>query len=90
MESFARWHRDDGYHLDPWVRAHQRLGATILGPALRSMTLTGSAAEWESWAAMAFPETGLYVVPDALDLVQIDREHDRGTYVETNLWMRHL
>jgi hypothetical protein len=38
---------------------------------------------------MVFPETGLYVVPDALDLVQIDREHDRGTYVEPNLWMRH-
>ena len=30
-----------------------------------------------------------YVVPDALDLVAIDREQDRGTYAETNLWMRH-
>jgi hypothetical protein len=38
---------------------------------------------------MAFPETGHYVVPDALDLVAIDRERDRGTYLETNLWMRH-
>jgi len=28
-------------------------------------------------------------VPDALDLVSIDREQDRGTYRETNLWMRH-
>jgi hypothetical protein len=40
-------------------------------------------------AAMVFPETGQYVVPDALDLVAIDREQDRGTYAETNLWMRH-
>ena len=31
-----------------------------------------------------------YVVPDALDLVDIDREADRGVYRETNLWMRHL
>jgi hypothetical protein len=38
---------------------------------------------------MAFPETGRYVVPDALDLVTIDREQDRGTYAESNLWMRH-
>lgn len=90
MDKFAGWHRDDGYHLDPWIRAHQRLGATILGPAPRSMTITGSVAEWETWAAMAFPETGRYIVPDALDPVQIDREHDRGTYVETNLWMRHV
>ncbi|MGN6795046.1 MAG: GNAT family N-acetyltransferase [Streptosporangiaceae bacterium] len=89
MEDFSRWMRPDGLHLDPWIRAHQRLGATILGPAARSMTITGSVAEWEDWADMAFPETGLYVVPDALALVQIDREQDKGIYVEPNLWMRH-
>lgn len=53
------------------------------------MIITGTVAEWEEWAAMAFPETGRYVVPDALDLVLIDRDADRGTYAETNLWMRH-
>jgi hypothetical protein len=89
MENFSRWTRPDGLHIDPWVRAHQRLGATILGPAPRSMTIVGTVAEWELWARMVFPETGQYVVPDALDLVQIDREQDAGTYVEPNLWMRH-
>jgi hypothetical protein len=29
-------------------------------------------------------------VPDALGLVDIDREHDTGTYVEENLWVQHL
>jgi hypothetical protein len=29
-------------------------------------------------------------VPDALDLVSINREEDRGTYAETNLWMQHV
>jgi GNAT superfamily N-acetyltransferase len=90
MESFARWTRSDGLHIDPWIRTHQRLGASILAPAPRAMVITGTVAEWEDWAAMAFPETGQYVVPDALDLVAIDREQDRGTYAETNLWMRHL
>src|ERR1700728_1168150 len=89
MESFARWTRSDGLHIDPWIRTHQRLGASILAPAPRSMIITGTVAEWEGWAAMAFPETGRYVVPDALDLVTIDREQDRGTYAESNLWMRH-
>jgi hypothetical protein len=89
MESFARWTRSDGLHIDPWIRTHQRLGASILAPAPRSMVITGTVAEWEEWAAMAFPETGEYVVPDALDLVMIDREQDRGTYAESNLWMRH-
>ncbi|HVB14630.1 MAG TPA: hypothetical protein VNH38_07740 [Candidatus Dormibacteraeota bacterium] len=89
MAEFARWIGEDGQHLDPWIRTHQRLGATILAPAPRSMVITGSVAEWESWATMSFPQSGHYVVPGALDLVEIDCEADRGTYTETNLWMRH-
>ncbi|MGW2354258.1 hypothetical protein [Actinacidiphila glaucinigra] len=90
MEDFAGWTRPDGLHLDPWIRTHQRLGATVLAPAPRSMVITGTVAEWEAWAGMAFPRTGGYVVPGALDLVEIDRERDRGVYAESNLWMRHL
>jgi hypothetical protein len=61
----------------------------ILRPAARSMVVTGTVAEWEEWAGLAFPESGRYVVPGALDLVEIDRERDLGLYAETNLWMRH-
>ncbi len=89
MDRFAGGPRD-GLHLDPWIRTHQRLGASILAPAPRSMVIAGTVAEWEKWAAMAFPETGQYVVPQALDPVSIDRERDEGRYEETNLWMRHL
>jgi GNAT superfamily N-acetyltransferase len=89
MGNFARWTRADGAHIDPWIRTHQRLGATILAPAPRSMVITGTVADWEGWAQMAFPETGQYVVPDALDLVSVNREEDQGTYAETNLWMQH-
>jgi GNAT superfamily N-acetyltransferase len=90
IERFITWTRDDGAPLDPWLRTHWRLGATILRPAPRSMVMTGTVAEWEQWTQMRFPESGRYVVPDALDLVVIDREHDRGEYVEPNVWMRHL
>lgn len=89
MADFATWHRDDGLHLDPWIRTHQRLGATILAPAPDSMVITGTVGEWESWTGMAFPQSGAYVVPEALDLVRIDRDTDVGTYREPNLWMRH-
>jgi hypothetical protein len=89
MEIFAAWTRDDGLSIDPWIRTHQRLGATILGAARRSMVITGSVAEWESWTEMVFPQTDRYVVPDALGLVEINREIDQGTYVEDNLWMQH-
>ncbi len=90
MADFARWTREDGLHLDPWIRTHQRLGASIVGPAPRSMVVPGTVAQWERWTGMAFPQTGRYIVPDALDLVEIDRERDQGLYAETNLWMRHL
>ncbi|GGS35153.1 hypothetical protein [Actinokineospora fastidiosa] len=89
MADFHRWTRADGLHLDPWIRTHQRLGAEILAPAPNSMVVTGTVGEWEDWAAMAFPQSGHYVVPGALDLVEIDRERDHGVYRETNLWMRH-
>jgi len=89
MASFARWARGDGFHVDPWIRTHQRLGATILRPAPRSMVVTGTIADWEGWAGLVFPETGRYVVPGALDLVDIDTGLDQGSYAETNLWMRH-
>lgn len=89
MADFAQWTRDDGLHLDPWIRTHQRLGATILAPAPRSMVVTGTVADWEKWTDMAFPQTGSYVIPGGHDLVDIDRERDQGSYQETNLWMRH-
>ncbi|MDH6126459.1 hypothetical protein [Kitasatospora sp. GP82] len=90
MEEFARWTRGDGLHPDPWIRTHQRLGATILATAPRSMVIPGTVAEWEKWTDMTFAQTGRYVVPDALDLIEIDCEQDQGIYAETNLWMRHL
>jgi hypothetical protein len=76
-------------HVDPWIRTHQRLGARILAPAPESMIITGTVAEWEQWAGMAFPDSGSYVVPQALDLVEIDRAGDSGRYAETSLWMQH-
>ncbi|MEV0715413.1 GNAT family N-acetyltransferase [Asanoa sp. NPDC050611] len=89
MAEYATWTRADGRSVDPWIRTHQRMGARVLGPAPRSMVIEGTVAEWESWADMAFPVTGDYVVPDALNLVHIDHERDRGVYVEENLWVEH-
>lgn len=43
----------------------------------------------EAWTGLRFPESGAYVVPGALTPVTIDREADRGEYVEPNVWMRH-
>lgn len=89
MDRYIQWRRDDGSPFDPWLRVHWREGATILGVAPRSMLIKGTVAEWETWAAMRFPDTGSYVIPGALEPIVIDREANSGTYVEPNVWMVH-
>ena len=86
---YVTWRREDGLLLDPWLRVHERLGAEILGVCPGSLVVEGAVAEWEEWTGMAFPDTGAYVVEGALVPVEIDREADRGRYVEPNVWMRH-
>ena len=87
IESYVRWRREDGFHYDPWIRTHERVGAELLSPAPKSMTITGSREEWEDWTDRQFPEDGDYVVPGGL--VPVRFEGGRGTYVEPNVWMRH-
>jgi GNAT superfamily N-acetyltransferase len=89
IERYATWTRADGLLFDPWLRVHQRLGASILCTAPESMTVPGSVADWEKWADMRFPESGDYIVPGALVPVKIDCEQDQGLYVEPNVWMLH-
>jgi hypothetical protein len=89
IERYAAWRRDDGLPFDPWMRVHARMGAEILQPESESLRITGTVAEWESWTEMAFPESGEYVFPHGLAPLTIDREANRGSYWEPNVWMRH-
>jgi GNAT superfamily N-acetyltransferase len=89
MAEYAEWIREDGLSIDPWIRTHQRMGAAILKPAPNSLVVSGTVAEWEMWADMPFPATGSYVVPEALNLVEVDREDDVAIYREDNLWVQH-
>jgi GNAT superfamily N-acetyltransferase len=87
IERYATWRRDDGELFDPWLRTHERLGATVHSVAHGAMRIEGSRADWEDWTGMTFPEPGSYVVPGALVPVEFDA--DGGLYVEPNVWMRH-
>ena len=89
IERYATWRRPDGLLFDPWMRVHERLGAEILKTEPRSLQITGTVAEWEGWTHMPFPESGDYWFPGGLATVAIDREADRGTYWEPNVWMHH-
>src|SRR5512135_1613920 len=89
MERYVEWKRPDGTVFDPWLRVHWRLGAQPLAIAPNTLTVEGKIREWEDWTDLAFPDSGLYVVPGALQPVKIDREHDTGRYEDPNFWMIH-
>lgn len=60
MSEYATWVRDDGLSIDPWIRAHQRMGARILTVAANSMVIPGTVAEWGAMGEHALPcERGL-------------------------------
>jgi hypothetical protein len=89
MERYVRWTTDGDLPFDPWLRVHARAGARIVGICPRSMLIPGTVENWQEWTGMRFPETGAYVVPGALQPIEIDIESDRGVYVEPNVWMHH-
>ncbi len=55
----------------------------------RSLRITGTVSEWESWTGLVFPESGDYVFPEGLATVRIDIATDQGSYWEPNVWMVH-
>lgn len=71
------------------MRVHERLGVAVVKPEPRSLRITGTTTEWESWTGVTFPDSGGYWFPGGLATVHIDRENDRGSYWEPNVWMRH-
>src|SRR5262249_28208056 len=89
IERYAGWRRADGLLFDPWLRVHERLGASVLKPEPESLRITGTVEEWETWVEMDLPEGGEYVFPGGLATVAIDREADLGSYWEPNVWMHH-
>ncbi len=87
IAQYAGWQRDDGTPFDPWIRAHSRLGATIVRTEPRSMEIEASVAEWQTWTDLEFPADGDYVFPFGLAPVHV--ENGIGTYWEPNVWMLH-
>lgn len=86
---YVSWTRENGEPFDPWIRIHTRRGGQIVRPIPHSMRITGTVAEWEEWTGMRFPAGGQYTFPAGLAPLEIDHEHDRGSYWEPNVWITH-
>ena len=88
IERYAEWRREDGLLFDPWLRVHERAGATTLRPEPESLRITGTTAEWEDWVGMRFPEDGAYTFPGGLAPLTV--ADGTGRYWEPNVWMHHV
>ena len=89
IDDYVMWRREDGLFFDPWLRVHERLGASVLAVAPESMKISGTRTEWETWTGLTFSTSGEYVVDGGLVPVAFDADADEGIYIEPNVWMLH-
>src|SRR5215216_2361084 len=89
IDDYITWKTNDGLPFDAWLRVHARIGAKIIKPCHEAMNIRGTRSEWEEWTGMKLPQGGRYVIPGALNLIEIDIEKDEGIYIEPNVWMVH-
>jgi GNAT superfamily N-acetyltransferase len=89
MSMYIHQIRADGLPADPWLRAHARLGARMVGVAPASTVIALRLEVWRQATGITFDRSGPTVVPGALVPVQVSVEHGYGVYVEPAVWMRH-
>ena len=87
IEEYATLRRDDGAHVDPWIRTHERAGGRILGTAEEAMLIEGSLEEWREWTGLDLPADGEAVIPEGLVPLRFERGH--GIYREPCVWIEH-
>ncbi|MEW6083025.1 MAG: hypothetical protein AB1607_00360 [Chloroflexota bacterium] len=89
MDDYITWRNEAGMPFDAWLRIQARAGGNVIKVCHRSKTVRGTRAEWESWTGMKFPQSGRYIIPGALEPIEMNVEKDEGLYIEPNVWMQH-
>jgi hypothetical protein len=89
IDDYIKWSNEESLPFDAWLRVHARVGAKIIKPCHKAMTILGTGAEWEEWTNLKFPQSGRYVISGALNPMEMNLEKDEGVYVEPNVWMVH-
>jgi hypothetical protein len=89
MDDYITWKNEADLPFDLWLRIQQRAGGKVIKVCHRSKTVRGSCLEWEQWTGMKFPQTGRYIIPGALNPIEIDKQKEEGLYIEPNVWIQH-
>ena len=89
LDDYITWKTDEGLPFDAWLRVHVRLGGKIIKVCHGSKRVIGTRLEWKSWTGLEFPQSGSYIIPGALNPMEMNVEKDQGVYIEPNVWMVH-
>lgn len=89
IDEYITWKTENGLPFDAWLRVHTRLGGKIIKVCHESKVIRGTLTEWEEWTDLKFPQSGQYVIPGALNPIEMNVEEDEGIYIEPNVWMAH-
>jgi GNAT superfamily N-acetyltransferase len=89
IDDYTTWKTEEGLPFDAWLRVHARLQGKIIKTCHESKIIRGTRAEWEAWTGLKFPQSGEYIIPEALVPIQMNIEKDEGVYTEPNVWIVH-
>jgi len=89
IDEYVAWKTEAGLPFDAWLRIHVRTGGKVVKVCHASKTIRGTRAEWEQWTNIKFPQSGEYIIPGALNPIEMNIEKDVGIYIEPNVWMVH-
>ncbi|UVD79924.1 GNAT family N-acetyltransferase [Myroides albus] len=89
MEDYMQWINEKGQPYDSWIRTHLNNGAKIVKVCKESMFVDGTVKQWEEWTGYTFQSSGKYIIPFALNPIEISIETNRGVYIEPNVWMQY-
>lgn len=89
IEQYAAWTRNDGTAHDGWLRTHLAMGGRMVATTPASQTFTAPVSSWQQWSGLSMPESGTYLVPDALAPLVLDAESGIGILTEPGIWVQH-
>lgn len=89
MDDYINWKNENYLPMDAWLRIQIRAGGKVIKVCHASKTVQGTRLEWEEWTGMKFPQSGEYIIPGALNPMEMHVEQDKGVYIEPNVWMQH-
>ncbi|SJN53715.1 Tyrocidine synthase 3 [Vibrio ruber DSM 16370] len=89
LDEWSEYRRDDGKLVDSWLRVHESMGGRKAAISTQSQYIEGSIEDWQRWTGQTLTNSGHFKLPQTLQPVTVDIEHDRAVYFDPCIWFEH-